>query len=273
MATNFDNQEYRTALETLTYSGAVRKNREDYITQRRKGDDLTDILLHLGSLTANDPYTFANSTDSGVLLPTHATLEQKASGVNTAISTHGNVVLDHYSSLMNRFIQEIVKGVTEISEKKADELKLEGKIREDFIKENVKINVYSRIGRLVRNLPVSEEYQKENANVYKHVKEIEAIGKELDEGRTEELKEKVVEAKDLHPVYAILPRANHWATAGGVQEIVSIKDGIIGKSFVNEDNGKYSFNRDELAKYTKKSNPAYERMALNINELERGLTN
>ncbi len=254
--------EYQATLEelakvgkgTLLYKGW--KNDKD-------GDDVTKILTKLGQILTGDPLTFNNSTVDGIRMTAESHLDEMKQGLEDRFNQYKPNILDDYVTTMDRTIPRLYaeqKAETEqqLSETLGSNDPNVVKQTKQIVKQLTERKLYQAIGRLIRSIPVSEEYKEHNPEIYKNVKDIEEKEKLRRQGNMDALAKKEVEQRRLPRAYGMLPVAKKWASEGNE----SAYEAGIGKAVLTKTENGYKINKEELAKYVGNNIDAYAAMAV-----------
>jgi len=258
----FNQEEYQSTLEelakvgkgTLLYKGW--KNDKD-------GDDVTKILTKLGQTLTGDPLTFNNATVDGIRMTAESHIDEMKQGLEDKFNQYKSNVLEDYVTTMDRTIPRLyAEQKAQLEEQLGEALRSNDpnvvKQAKQIVKEQAERKLYQLIGKLIRSIPVSDEYREHNPEVYKNVKDIEEKEKLRRQGNMDALAKKEVEQRRLPRAYGMLPVAKKWASEGNE----SSYEAGVGKAVLTKTQNGYKINKEELAKYVGNNIDAYAAMAV-----------
>ncbi|HLC55891.1 MAG TPA: hypothetical protein VJJ23_01515 [Candidatus Nanoarchaeia archaeon] len=258
----FNQEEYQATLEELAKVGKGTKLYKNWKNDK-DGDQAAEILANLGQTLTDDQLAFNNATVDGIRMTVEHDLATRKQGLEDRFNQYKPNILDDYITTMDRTLPRLYAAKKAETEQQLSEALGSNdpnvvKQAKEIVKQLTERKLYQEIGRLMRSIPVSEEYKEHNPEVYKNVKDIEEKEKLRRQGNLEALARKEVAQRKLHPAYGMLPVAKKWASEGNE----SAYEAGIGKAVLTKTQNGYKINKEELAKYVGNNIDAYAAMAV-----------
>ena len=244
-----EKQEYLQGLEKILAMHGVESTSKDYLRYKAglvkknpDGSEITDsqYILPLGKMiNPSDPKMFLNETQAAVEHEVDNYKETRKNEVNEAFNKYNGQIISDYASIVNKVLDENAKEVKsklkeQLKEVPSDEIK-------EIIKQNLEVRLYQLLGKLAKDLDLTEGYEgnKELVEAVNSLKELDNL---KDSERPNAIADKVIEDNRLSGNYRNFRR--DWN--GMYEQLRTNYTRIIGKQLLKEDKGKYVINEKLL---------------------------
>lgn len=229
--------DFKEDLETIVNQNAVKRSLEDFNYGSVKKDvDYGNLVEDLGGIVLPIEDSFLNATPQAIHKSSDNYVDYHKEAVNKAINEHKSKLVDTYTSVSNDLMQKIRDDL----ESKEDISKLSAEARTSTIG----AILYQNIGTNLAQLDLNDKYAQENKQI---AAQLQAL-KNIDEA-TESEKNEVI-ANSLREAFPWLKTDKNFVNYAPLDpdQAESIIARKIGKEFVTDSNGSYSFNRSKFAK-------------------------
>ena len=250
------NQEYLQGLEKIVDMFKVDSGGKEWLKYKagslKKNPDGSPIneLQYLapealgGIISPTDPELFLNETQTFVENEINNYQETKAKDVNGTLNKYKNQLISDYVEGANKIISQNTKKIKSDLEKKIAEsnIKLTPEQKKELVKANLEQSLYQLIGKLIKDLDLTEDYKgnKDLVEAVNGLRELDSIDESERQNTVADL---VIKKDGLTDNYRNARRDWNGSYEGMRMNYVR----VIGKQLLNEENGNYSI-KEKLLK-------------------------